>query len=274
MSTTPWHVEGPLLAAYARGDVSDAEAFSVEAHIVACDACQAQVHAVVAPRRLDDNWLEIVDTLDVPRAGLVERGLAKLGVPSHIARLLAATPSFTLSWFGALAVALTVAVVGAYQGERGLTVFLCVAAFAPVAGVAASFGRGIDPMHELSLAAPMSSVRLLLLRTAAVVGATVVLTAVGAVALPGLAWTAVAWLLPALGLTLASLALATYLPHTTAFATVSGIWLAATIAGAIRPADALAAFDGTAQVGFAAVVAVGLVVLMRRREALDGWSAR
>ena len=39
--------------------------------------------------------------------------------------------------------------------------------------------RGLDPTHELGLAAPMSSVRLLLLRTVAVVGATLVLTAVG-----------------------------------------------------------------------------------------------
>lgn len=271
---TAWHVEGPLLAAYARGDVDDADAFSVEAHIIDCETCQAQVRTVVDPARLEDGWLEVVDTLDLPRAGFVERGLAKLGVASHVARLLAATPSLTLSWLGALAVALAVAVAGAHQGERGLTLFLCVAALAPVAGVAASFARGIDPTHELSLAAPMSSVRLLLLRTVAVLGTTLVLTAAGALALPGLGWTAVAWLLPALGLTLASLALSTYIAHTTAFATVTGIWIAATIAGAVRPGDALAAFDGTVQLVFVAVVAVGAVVLVRRRDALDGWSAR
>lgn len=271
---TAWHVERPLLAAYARGEVDDADAFSVEAHIVDCETCQAQVRTVVDSGRLDGGWLEIVDTLDQPRAGLVERGLARLGVPAHVARLLAATPSLTLSWFGALVVALAVAVLGAHQNERGLTLFLCVAALAPVAGVAASFARGLDPTHELSLAAPMSSVRLLLLRTVAVLGTTLVLTAVGALALPGVGWTAAAWLLPALGLTLASLALATYVAHTTAFATVTACWIAATIAGAVRPDDALAAFDGTVQVAFAAVAGVGAVVLVRRREALDGWSAR
>ena len=41
MSTASWHVEGSRLAAYARGDVDDAEAFSVEAHIVGCASCQA-----------------------------------------------------------------------------------------------------------------------------------------------------------------------------------------------------------------------------------------
>ena len=164
---------------------------------------------------------------------------------------------------------------GAHQGERGLALFLCIAALAPVAGVAATFARGIDPTHELSLAAPMSSVRLLLLRTVAVVGATLALTVIGAVALPGLSWTAAAWLLPALGLTLASLSLSTYIAHTTAFATVSGVWLAATV-GERRPARGCAASCSTAWCRSCslAVIAAGAAVLVRRRESLDGWSAR
>jgi hypothetical protein len=271
---TEWHVDGPMLAAYARGDVGDAEAFSVEAHIVACETCQAAVASVVSPARIDATWEGIVDVLDAPRTGFVENVLARLGVAPHVARLLAATPSLTLSWFGAVAVALAVAVVGAHQGERGVTLFLCVAALAPVAGVAASFTRGLDPTHELGVAAPMSSVRLLLLRTIAVLAATLVLAALGALALPGLSWTAAAWLLPALALTLASLSLATYVAHTTAFATVSAVWIAATIAAAVRPADALAAFDGSAQIVFALIVAACALVLVHRYEALDGWSAR
>ena len=94
------------------------------------------------------------------------------------------------------------------------------------------------------------------------------------VTLPGLGWTSAAWLLPALGLTLASLSLATYVAHTTAFATVTGTWIAATIAGAARPEDALVAFDGTAQLVFAVIVAACTLVLARRYRTLDGWSAR
>jgi hypothetical protein len=274
MSPDTWHVGDELLVAYARGDVDAANAYSVEAHVVACHACQAAVATLVAPERLDANWLEIVDALDAPRPRFAEVLLVRIGVAPHVARLLAATPSLTVSWLGAVAIALAVAVAGAHQGERGVVLFLCVAALAPVAGVAATFARGIDPTHELSLAAPMSSVRLLLLRTVAVVGATLVLTAVGAVTLPGLTWTAAAWLLPALGLTLASLALSTYVAHTTAFGTVAGLWLAATIAGAVKPGDALAVFDGVAQLAFAGVIAAAAVVLVQRREALDGWSAR
>jgi hypothetical protein len=274
MSQGTWHADDALLAAYARGDVDTANAASVEAHVVTCGRCQAAVAALVPPARLDGNWLEVVDALDAPKPRFAETLLTRLGVAPHIARLLAATPSLTVSWLGAMAIALVVAVAGAHQGERGLAVFLCVAALAPVAGVAASFARGIDPTHELSLAAPMSSVRLLLLRTVAVVVATLALTVLAAVALPGLTWTAAAWLLPALGLTLASLALSTYLSHTTAFGLVTGLWLAATIASAARPDDALAVFDGAAQLAFAALAAAATLVLVHRRQALDGWSAR
>ena len=274
MSTASWHVEESRLAAYARGDVDDAEAFSVEAHIVGCASCQDLVTTVIDPVRLEESWLEVIDTLDAPRPGFVEGLLIRLGVAPHVARLLGVTPSLTASWLGAVAIALAIAVAGAHQGERGLALFLCIAALAPVAGVAATFARGIDPTHELSLAAPMSSVHLLLLRTVAVVGATLALTVIGALALPGLTWTAAAWLLPALGLTLASLSLSTYVAHTTAFATVSGVWLAATVASAARPEDAVVMFDGLVQVVSLAVIAAGAAVLVRRRESLDGWSAR
>jgi hypothetical protein len=274
MSSGTWHVGDELLVAYARGGIDAADGYSVEAHVVGCDACQAAVAALVPPERLEANWRGIVDALDAPRPRFAEALLVRLGIAPHVARLLAATPSLTASWLGAVAIALAVAVAGAHQGERGVVLFLCVAALAPVAGVAATFARGIDPTHELGLAAPMSSVRLLLLRTVAVVGVTFLLTAAAAVALPGLAWTAAAWLLPALGLTLASLALSTYWAHTTAFGTVAGVWVAATIAGTVKPEDALAAFDGGAQLAFTAVIAAAALVLVRRREALDGWSAR
>jgi hypothetical protein len=268
-----WHVEPALLAAYARGDVDPADGYSVEAHVVACATCQAAIGALVSPARLDAGWEEIVDRLDAPRPGLGELLLTRLGVRADVARLIAATPAFTVSWLGAVAIALAVAVVGSYQGERGLVVFLCVAALAPVAGVATTFTRGIDPTHELSVAAPASSVRLLLLRTVAVVATTFVVTAVGALALPGLSWTAAAWLLPSLALTLSSLALATYVSHLMAFGTVAGLWVAGAIAGAARPEDALAAFDGTAQLAFPALLALAAAVLVRRGARLDGWSA-
>jgi hypothetical protein len=220
------HVDATLLRAYARGDVDAAHAFSVEAHVVECPSCQAAVGRLVAPARLEAMWAEVEDRLDEPRRGVVERALARAGVAPDTARLLATTPSLRGSWLLALAIALAVAALGTTGGDRGVLVFLCVAALAPVAGVAAAFGPGVDPTHELALAAPKSSVRVLLLRTVAVVGTTVVLTSVAALAVPGVGWTAAAWLLPALGLTVASLALATWIAPLTAFGVVAGAWIA------------------------------------------------
>lgn len=263
------HVEMTLLRAYAGGDVDAAHAFSVEAHVVECSHCQAAVSAFVPVVRLERGWLEIEDRLDAPRVGVVERLLVRVGVAPHVARLLGTTPSMRASWLLALAITLAFVVVGAPEGDRGLFVFLCVAALAPVAGVAAAFGPGIDPTHEIARAAPASSVRLVLLRTVAVVATTGAITAVAALALPSVGWSAAAWLLPALGLTLASLALATWIAPLTAFAVVTGLWIAGLIVRAAGPGDVLAVFGAGVQVASLAVMVAATLVLVLRREHLE-----
>jgi len=263
------HVEAELLAAYASGDVDGAHAYSVEAHVVGCADCQAAVGRLLAPARLERGWADIEYRLDAPRAGPVESVLARIGVPAHLARLLAATPSLSMSWLGAVALTLAIAVLAAHQGERGLLLFLCVAALLPLAGVAAAFGRGLDPTFEVAVAAPFSSVRLLLLRTAAVLPTTIALAAVAALTLPGVGWTAAAWLMPSLGLTVMSLALATYLAPVRAFGAVTAAWLAIVVLSALDSGDRLAAFDGAAQIAFAVLAAGAAIVLALRQDQLD-----
>ena len=68
-------------------------------------SCQAAVAPMVEPARLDAAWAEIVDRLDAPQLGPVERLLRRAGLPEHLARLLAATPSLTVSWLVAVALA-------------------------------------------------------------------------------------------------------------------------------------------------------------------------
>ena len=78
--------------------------------------------------------------------------------------------------------------------------FLLVAPLLPLAGVAAAYGPLVDPAYELALAAPLGSLRLLLLRAVAVVAVDDAARRwPRALALPGLDWTAAAWLLPSLG---------------------------------------------------------------------------
>ncbi len=192
MSTSEWHADEALLAAYAHGAVDDADAFSVEAHIVSCEAAR---RPVLQGRR--DERLPAGDLARHRRHARRAAARGRRGRPDQAGRrrrtsrrLLAATPSLApWPWLGATTVALAAAVLGAYQGERVLALFLGIAALlAPVAGVAASFTRGVDPTHELGLAAPTcrDAPRPLLLRTVAVAGTTPVLTVIGALTLPDL----------------------------------------------------------------------------------------
>jgi hypothetical protein len=264
------HVEAELLAAYASGDVDGAHAYSIEAHVVDCSDCQAAIGRLAAAARLQRVWADIEDRLDAPRVGPVEVVLARLGVPDHLARLLAATPSLSVSWLSAVALSLGFAAVAAAEGsERGLLLFLCVAALLPLAGVAAAFGRGLDPTFELAVAAPFSSVRLLLLRTAAVLPTTIATAALAALALPGVGWTAAAWLLPSLGLTVMSLALATYIAPLSAFGAVATAWLVIVVVSAVDSGDRLAAFDGAAQIAFVFLAAGAAIVLAFRQDRLE-----
>ena len=88
-------------------------------------------------------------------------------------------------------------------------------------------------------------------------------------ALPVLDWTAAAWLLPSLGLTLASLALATWLTPEAAAGVVTAVWIAVVAASAGAADDRLAAFHAAGQVGCLVAVAVSALVLVRRRAALE-----
>jgi hypothetical protein len=272
---TTWHADADLMARYATGALDDARAFSLEAHLLSCAACRESLADTTDAARLEDMWSGVVEIIDAPRPGVVERGLLRLGVHDHVARILAATPSLRLSWFAAEAVALGFAVLAAHaaadgpRAEIALLLFLVVAALLPVAGVAVSFGPGIDPTYEVGVAAPLRSSRLFLLRAIAVLTTSTVLAAVAALALPGLDWTAAAWLLPSLGLSLATLTLSTYVRPLPAAGAVTFAWISVAVAAAYGQEDRLIVFRGGGQITFLVVVAMSAAVLARRREAFE-----
>jgi hypothetical protein len=167
--------------------------------------------------------------VDVPRAGVVERLLVRLGVPDHTARVLAATPALRGSWLLAVATTLAFAVLTAWvsRGADANLWFLCIAPLLPLAGTAVAYGPGVDPTYEIGLAAPLRSFRLLLLRAATVLGTSTLLAAAASLMLPGLGWGAAGWLLPALGLTVCSLALAATVEPLRAIGVTAGAWVVA-----------------------------------------------
>ena len=201
--------------------------------------------------------------------GPIEAMLVRVGVPDHVARLLAATPSLRVSWFGAAAVALAFSVLAAYGSKGSPMAFLVLAPLLPLGGVAAAFGPGVDPTYEIGLASPMRAHRLLLIRATAVLASTSLLAGIAALTLPGLDWSAAAWVLPSLGLTLATLALATVMRPLWAAGTVAFLWIAAIITTEAVSTTRYAAFHGPGQIGFFALVVVAAPLFARRREHLE-----
>ena len=199
----------------------------------------------------------------------VERTLVHLGVRDHVARLLVATPSLHLSWFAAAAAALGFAVLAAVQRPDGLLFFLVLAPLLPVAGVAFAFGPHADPAYDLAQAAPTSSLRLLLLRTTAVLAVTFALTGIGAVLVPRLEWTSAAWILPSLALTLTTIALSTVISELWAAGLVVFLWFAAIIVSETFSETRFAAFRGPGQIAFFAILVGSSAVLAWRRNRVE-----
>ena len=150
-----------------------------------------------------------------------------------------------------------------------MVMFLAIAPLIPVAGVAAAFGPGIDPTYEIGVAAPLRSFGLLLVRSAAVLAASLVLIALAALALPRLDWTAAAWLLPAFALTSVTLAVSTMVEPVRSAVGVAAAWILGVTMAARLAGDGVAAFHATGQGLCVVVVALAGLILARRSEALD-----
>lgn len=260
-----WHIDEATLARYAAGETTATAAASAEAHLTGCAECRALLVPAVDPDRLAAVFAEVeqrVDLLSLPR---FERMLVRFGVAEDTARLLAATPSLTASWLTAVAAAVVFAVAAADSSPRGLVVFLTLAPMLPVAGVAAAYGREADPAYELAVAAPYSLLRLLLVRSLAVVGTTLAVTAGGGLLLADAGWRSAAWLLPALALSAVTLALSARVAPVWAGAAVLTGWLGIVLTSWQVTGDRLTAFGGAGQVVALAVTLLALTVLVVHR---------
>lgn len=221
---TTWHLDADLADRYTDGQVTPVLAASVEQHLVACADCRGLIRADVP--RLDAVWAEVVERVEAPRTGPVERLLRTVGVSGQTARLVAATPSLRGAWLTGVLVLLVLAWLAGHASPRGTAVFVALAPVLPAIGVALSFGHHADPTLEIAAASPYSLFRLLAARTSFVVATTIVPAAGLALFLPGSGWLTVGWLLPALGMSAVVLAAARRVePHLTALV-LSTLWVA------------------------------------------------
>ncbi|MEV6842440.1 hypothetical protein [Actinoplanes sp. NPDC051411] len=253
---TAWHLDPEAIRRYGREAVPPDLAASAEAHLMKCAVCRDVLASYVDDRRVEAIWHEVADRIDAPRRSRPERMLVRLGVGEATARLVAATPTLRGPWLLAVAGVLALAAGAAQVDERFLRMFLVVAPLGPLAGVAVAFAGGLDPTREIGLAAPISGLRLLLIRTAAVLAVTVPIVALAGLALPGSNWPAVAWLLPTAGLTGAALGLTGRLTPIVAVGVVGTAWVLLTAPTAVAGRLDLA-FGAGAQVFWLAIALAG-----------------
>lgn len=260
-----WHMDEQSLARYAAGQAGAVSAASTEAHLTSCELCRTRLAPAVPGERLAGIWDEVAERVDAGNLPWFERVLVRVGVREDTARLLAATPSLGTAWLTAVAAAVVFAVAASDTSPRGLFLYLTLAPMLPVAGVAAAYGRHADPAYELAVASPYSMLRLLLVRSVAVVGSTLVLTAAGGVLLAGAGWQAAGWLLPALALSVLTLVLSARVAPVWAATGLLGAWVT-TVFAAWRGTDSpVAAFGPAGQAVAAAVVVTGVLVLYGQR---------
>jgi hypothetical protein len=200
------------------------------------------------------------------------------GLPARM--VWAAGPALRGAWLMALllvaAGALTLAYGANFGGARPL--LLAVAPVLPLAGVGLSYGRHADPLHEVAAATPSGGLRLLLTRTAAVLAVSVPLLTTAGALMPAAADVpgAAAWLLPGLALTLAALALGSYVGCRAAAAGLACGWLGVVVAPVLAtlPRDLAGQLEryvsGPAvQGGWAAAAVLCAGLLAVRRSSFD-----
>ncbi len=261
-----WHITQEIVAVYRDGHLSDVTTDSIEAHLIECADCRDLVTAAVDTERRDRLWDEIVDRIDQPRPRWMERGLRGLGVPAHLARLVAVAAVIPLSWVAFAGLALTVAAIAARS--FGTLAFLVVAPVLAVIGVAMSLTPSASPLDDLEAASPTGRLWLVIIRSVTVM----VVIALVALA-PGLlldeSRAVGLFLLPAVACTLLTLILSTISGPVTAAFGVSILWIAAVTAIERSATTPLASFQRPAQGAFAVLAVCLVAVLALRRGVFD-----
>lgn len=267
-----WHVAEEDLRAYAQGQLAPPLLWSADTHLAACDECRGRLAGAFEAGELDAAWERLDAELDAPRRGPLESLLVRVGVSDHTARLLAATPVLRRSWLVSvmLLLAMTVLVVHAADSP-GL--FLGLAPLLPLAGVALSYGPGLDPTHEMAVVAPLHGFRLLMIRTVAVLSAGLALNGLATVALPEYGLRALAWLLPALALTGTGLALMPRLGPVLAPVLTGAAWIGLLVTAQLTTEGTLAPFTAVGQGVAALIAALAAWLAHHARDRFDSSSA-
>jgi hypothetical protein len=241
------------------------------AHLAACRRCQ-QTLAALAPLDLGYVWEGVMAELDAPRPGLLERILVAVGLRPGLARFTATTPSLRLGWL--LANALVLLLVALPMALRPAASWppavLLAAPLVAAAAVAFAYGPAVDPAYEAVAATPLSPVRALLVRLAAVLVANTVLAGAVDLVIAG-GGPRAGWLLPMTAAALLAALVASRWSPAVGAAAGMGAWLLVLLTWRVSHEPVTWLTGPGAQAAYAAVT-VTLLVLLVRRMAREGWA--
>ncbi|MEO6123520.1 MAG: hypothetical protein ABIR32_07390 [Ilumatobacteraceae bacterium] len=273
------HIDEQLLIGYCALSVTAATAAAVESHLMRCASCRAELANLSTsiqdgPVNQQAMWDRVLDRVDRPTRSTTERLLGVLRVRPDTAKLLATTPALRLAWLAAVVVVAAFAVAAARFEGDGPWLLLVLAPLLPVAGVATAFGPALDPTYEIGVAAPMTGLRLTLMRTLAVIATTVPLLAVAAFVAPGGGWVVFGWVLPSFALVAITLALSSSISPERAGVVVGVGWLVALVLLIDRDrvgdfVDRSLIFSSTGQTIVAIVAVIGVAIVASRKACFD-----
>jgi hypothetical protein len=272
MSAQDWHPGEVNLAHYAARETAAAMSASVEAHLIRCADCRADLVPHTQPAMIQAGRDLLRVALVHRRHPFLVRVAERLGLPDSLATVLTESRAMSDAWLAALFVVLGFAAgANTFSGWLGDAVFLLVAPLVPVVGVAMVFTNTEPALEQIARGTPFSALRLLLLRTAAVLVTGLPLCFVAAAVQMDGPGVLAAWLLPALAGTVLVLALATWFSVELVASAVGLSWAFAVGTAALRqnPSAIVAAPEQLLYLVLAALAAV-VVALQAGRGRVPG----
>lgn len=231
-------------------------------HVARCADCQARAALDVGALDVDLErvWIGVAAEAWAREPGPLERLASRLLRSPGLARALVATPSLVLSWVLASVAALAAgALATPFSGDPW------AALLAPAlagAGIAYSYGPGVDPAYELSRTVAVSDRMVLLVRALAVFGLNAALGIVASLVTATAVGLTLGWLVPMTTVSALALAAATLARSANVGLTVALLsWGLVVVGSRARTGDYASAVTNEALLPFYAAATVGLVLL-------------